>query len=199
MAAGLFLLVAKEPLLAVVGTAIVAMLVALRGDVKHSLTGASSMLLGVVYTFGAWRCALELRGINPHWLMVAVLVNWAGDTTAMYVGKAIGKHKLAPEVSPGKTWEGALGSAVAGTLAAAVYGHYLIPGASLMIVTLTGAAANIAGQFGDLCESAFKRGAGLKDSGNMLPGHGGWLDRIDSTLFSVPATYGVLRLLLPYL
>jgi phosphatidate cytidylyltransferase len=83
---------------------------------------------------------------------------------------------------------------VGGTLVAVIYAWYFLPYESLGIVMLVGAVANIAGQLGDLCESAFKRGAGVKDSGTMLPGHGGWLDRIDSTLFSVPAVYAVLLL-----
>ena len=85
-----------------------------------------------------------------------------------------------------------------GTLAAAIYAHYLIPAAPMAAVLGLAAAANIAGQVGDLCESAFKRGAGVKDSGTMLPGHGGWLDRIDSTLFSVPVVYAGLKFVLRY-
>ena len=128
--------------------------------------------------------------------MIALLVSWAGDTAALYVGRAFGRHKLAPRVSPSKTWEGSIGSVAGGVLAAAIYAHYLIPSAALWAVLAVGAAGNIAGQVGDLCESAFKRGAGMKDSGTTLPGHGGWLDRIDSSLFSIPVVYALLRVLL---
>jgi phosphatidate cytidylyltransferase len=83
-------------------------------------------------------------------------------------------------------------------LAAGIYAHYLIPPAPMGAVLALAAAANVAGQMGDLCESAFKRGAGLKDSGTMLPGHGGWLDRIDSSLFTVPVVYATLVLMLKY-
>jgi len=120
-----------------------------------------------------------LRLINPHWLMIGLLVSWAGDTAALYVGRAFGRHKLAPRVSPSKTWEGSVGSVAGGVLATAIYAHYLIPTVAPWAVLAVGAAGNIAGQVGDLCESAFKRGAGVKDSGTTLPGHGGWLDRID--------------------
>lgn len=190
MAAGLALLFAPDPFLTVALIALVALALALRaGNLAAALPGASALLLGVVYIFGAWRCAAGLREIDPHWLMIALLVSWAGDTAAMYIGKAFGKHKLAPRVSPGKTWEGSAGSVAGGVLAAGVYAHFLIPDEPLLWVLALAAAANIAGQMGDLCESAFKRGADVKDSGTMLPGHGGWLDRIDSTLFSVPVVY----------
>ena len=197
MAAGLILLFAPEPVwVAIVILAGVLMAVELRQvDLRKAMPGAATALLGVIYIFGAWRCALGLRQINPHWLMIALLVSWAGDTAALYVGRAFGRHKLALHVSPSKTWEGAIGSVVGGVLAAAIYAHYLIPAAALWAVLAIAAAGNIAGQVGDLCESAFKRGAGVKDSGTTLPGHGGWLDRIDSSLFSVPIVYALLKLL----
>jgi phosphatidate cytidylyltransferase len=199
MAAGLALLFAPEPFVVAAILALAAMALSLRvRDLATSLTGASAFLLGVFYIFGAWRCAIGLREISPHWLMIALLVSWAGDTAAFYVGRAFGRHKLAPRVSPGKTWEGFAGSVAGGTLAAGIYAHYLMPQAPLGGVLALAAAANIAGQMGDLCESAFKRGAGIKDSGTMLPGHGGWLDRIDSTLFSIPVVYASLVFILRY-
>jgi phosphatidate cytidylyltransferase len=164
-------------------------------DLKDSMASASAFTLGVVYIFGAWRCARELHAISPHWLMFALLVSWAGDTAALYVGKAFGRHKLAPLVSPAKTWEGAAGSLVGGVLAGGLYAHFLLPATPLNIVLPVAAAGNIAGQFGDLCKSAWKRGAGVKDSGTMLPGHGGWLDRIDASLFAVPVVYALLKLM----
>jgi phosphatidate cytidylyltransferase len=195
MAAGLILLLAPEPAIPVlVATAALLMALKLRlDDLSKALPAAAFTVLGLVYIFGAWRCAVGLREINPHWLMLAVLVCWAGDTAAMYVGQSIGRHKLAPAVSPAKTWEGAIASVVGGVLAAAVYAHYLIASPPMPSVLAAAAAANIAGQFGDLCESAWKRGAHVKDSGTWLPGHGGWLDRIDSILFSVPVVYGILK------
>jgi phosphatidate cytidylyltransferase len=198
MAAGLVLLAVPDPSFAVlVGIALVMMLLALRRtDLASALPSAAVGLLGVVYIFGALRCGIGLREINPHWLMVALLVSWAGDTAALYTGRAFGKHSLAPRISPAKTWEGAIGSVCGGVLAAGVYAHYLIAPAPLAMVLGIAAAANIAGQIGDLCESAFKRGAGLKDSGATLPGHGGWLDRMDSSLFSIPVVYGILKLAL---
>jgi phosphatidate cytidylyltransferase len=127
--------------------------------------------------------------------MFALLLSWAGDTAALYIGKAFGRRKLAPRVSPAKTWEGAAGSLVGGVLAGSVYAHFLLTAAPLSMVLLLASAGNIAGQFGDLCKSAWKRGAGVKDSGTMLPGHGGWLDRIDASLFAVPVVYALLTFL----
>ena len=126
--------------------------------------------------------------------MFAMLLSWAGDTFALYIGKPFGKHKLAPVVSPGKSWEGAAGSVGGALLAALLYAHWLLPAVPTLQIVLLAIAGNIAGQMGDLCESALKRGAGVKDSGTLLPGHGGWLDRIDSSLFSVPVVYALLML-----
>jgi phosphatidate cytidylyltransferase len=123
-----------------------------------------------------------------------MLLSWAGDTAALWVGRPFGMHKMAPRVSPGKSWEGAAGSVAGSMLVGGVYAHYLIPQASVVQALGLAAAGNIAGQLGDLCESALKRGAGMKDSGTRLPGHGGWLDRLDSSLFSVPVVYALLKL-----
>ena len=201
LAAGLILLFAPEPVwVVIVILALVLMTLELRQtDLAKAMVSAAAALLGVIYIFGAWRCALALRladpPYGPHWLMIALLVSWAGDTAALYVGRTLGRHKLAPRVSPSKTWEGSIGSVVGGVLTAGIYAHYLIPSVALWVVLAIAAGGNIAGQLGDLCESAFKRGAGVKDSGTTLPGHGGWLDRIDSSLFSIPVVYALLRVL----
>ncbi len=193
-ACGIALLFAPEPVIAIVLIALIAMTLALRSrDLKEALPSASTFVLGVLYIFGAWRCAAGLREINPHWLMLSLLVSWAGDTAAMYAGRSFGKHKLAPHVSPGKTWEGSFGSVAGGLVAALVYAHYLIPSVPGRTVIAVAAVANVAGQAGDLSESALKRGASMKDSGATLPGHGGWLDRIDSTLFAIPVVYAILK------
>jgi phosphatidate cytidylyltransferase len=149
---------------------------------------------------------------GPLYLLFVMLLVWCGDIAAYYVGRAIGKHKLAPRISPGKTWEGAAGS-VAGAL---VLGFVLfrcvnpimsalqrihllrepvtsvasvpqgVSVAPLWTIVLFAICINVAAQLGDLVESAIKRGAGVKDSGTLLPGHGGVLDRIDALLFALP-------------
>jgi phosphatidate cytidylyltransferase len=132
---------------------------------------------------------VELRAISPYWTFFALSLNWAGDIAALYVGRSIGRHKLAPEVSPAKSWEGSIGSTVASVIYGALYFPRLLPSVPLAEALGLTVIANVAGQLGDLCESAIKRGAGVKDSGNLLPGHGGWLDRVDSTLFTLPVVY----------
>jgi phosphatidate cytidylyltransferase len=195
MAAGLVLLLAPNPAVVLVLVALLGMALALRANnLAAALPSAGAFSLGVAYVFGAWRCAADLRAINPHWLLFAMLLSWAGDTAAFYVGRSFGNHKMAPVVSPGKSWEGAAGSVAGAMLVGGFYAHYLIPQAPLAQALILAAAGNIAGQLGDLCESALKRGAGVKDSGTLLPGHGGWLDRIDSSLFSVPTVYALLQL-----
>lgn len=150
-------------------------------------------VFGLLYVFGAWRCGVELHDISPWWLLFASAINWVGDSAAFYVGKNFGRHKLAPNISPGKTWEGTAGSFVFSVTAGVTYLHFLFPIVPAWQAVLLCAIANGAGQLGDLCESAIKRGAGVKDSSNLLPGHGGWLDRVDSSLFSIPVVYWVVK------
>ncbi len=173
--------------------AILAMALALRSrELTDVLPGAAALLLGVLYVFGTLRCAIELRAMQAYWLFFALSLNWVGDIAALYVGKMIGRHKLAPRVSPAKSWEGAAASVLASVVYGAIYLPRLLPAAPLAEALGLTAAANIAGQLGDLCESALKRGAGVKDSGTLLPGHGGWLDRVDSSLFALPVVYFVV-------
>jgi phosphatidate cytidylyltransferase len=173
--------------------AILAMSLALRSRLmSQALPAAAAVLLGVVYVFGSMRYAIELRAISPYWLFFGLSLNWAGDIAAYYVGRTVGRHKLAPEVSPAKSWEGAIASTVASVIYGALYFPRLLPAAPLAAVLGLTVLANVAGQLGDLCESAIKRGAGVKDSGNLLPGHGGWLDRVDSSLFAMPVVYFVV-------
>ena len=150
-------------------------------------------VLGVIYVFGSWRCAVELRAISPWWLLFASGVNWVGDSAAFYVGKNFGRHKLSPIISPGKTWEGAAGSLIFSVIAGVTFLHFMFPLVPGWEAVLLCVVANAAGQVGDLCESAIKRGAGVKDSSNLLPGHGGWLDRVDSSLFSIPVVYWLVK------
>ncbi len=138
---------------------------------------------------------------DGKWLVTFLLcVVWAGDITALFVGRSLGRHKLAPHLSPNKTWEGAAGS-VAGSLAVTgllillsreLVKHDVValafPG-SVVYWLVVAVVVNIAAQIGDLAESALKRSAGVKDSGTLLPGHGGMLDRIDALLLAAPVLW----------
>jgi phosphatidate cytidylyltransferase len=142
---------------------------------------------------------------GPALLLFLMVCVWSGDTAALYVGRAFGKHKLAPRLSPGKTWEGSIASIAGSILIAAlvVYisdtlsarGNTILHISEPLWQTLVLAAiVNIAAQLGDLLESAIKRGAGVKDSGTILPGHGGILDRIDALLLAAPILWFALLL-----
>lgn len=170
--------------------ALLALLLPLRGDdLRRDLNASLALVAGVVYIFGAMKSAYLLGQLNPYWLFFPLVVSWLGDTGAYYVGGRFGKHKLAPRVSPGKSWEGAVASGALSVIFAVLVMPRLIPGLSVSQAALLGIVVNIAGQAGDLAESALKRAAGKKDSGSLLPGHGGMLDRIDSALFAIPVTY----------
>jgi phosphatidate cytidylyltransferase len=195
--AGLLLLLpSSEGLLAAVLCVLLALVLAMRAaDLAHALPRAALFALGLVYIFGCWKFAIPLHASSPHILMCVLLVNWAGDTGAYYVGRAFGRHRMAPRVSPKKSWEGAAASLVVAIASGTAYLMYFLPAMSVVYMVLIAAAANIAGQVGDLAESAIKRGVGVKDSGGILPGHGGFLDRVDGTLFALPAVYLLVRIL----
>ena len=128
-----------------------------------------------------------LRSFSPRAVLFLFLIVWSCDSFAYYTGKNLGRRKLAPRVSPNKTWEGTIGGLVGATLVGAVAGTWgILPELGPMRGALAGALASTAGQIGDLVESMWKRGAGVKDSGVFLPGHGGFYDRIDSLLFAGP-------------
>ncbi len=166
-------------------------------DAATGVASAAGFSLGVLYVFGAWKCGIALHEKSAHWLFFAAALNWAGDVAAYYTGRSLGKHKLAPRVSPNKTVEGSLGGLVASVVFGCVYLPRMGVGVGVMEAGGLALVGAVAGQVGDLCESALKRAAGMKDSGTMLAGHGGWLDRLDSSLFSMPAVYWALLLIAP--
>lgn len=182
--------------IAAVLIALLALTLSLRSpNLATAFPQAAILTLGQLYIFGALRATIPLRAISPYWLVFGLALNWIGDAGAFYVGRKIGKHKLAPRASPGKSWEGAAASVMVSVIFGALFLPRVIPGVSIGEAALLAIAVNIAGQLGDLAESALKRGAGVKDSGTLLPGHGGLLDRLDSSIFALPVLYGILRLL----
>lgn len=138
----------------------------------------------------AWSALVLIHASAPmgnRWLLTALTIVWAADSGAYFAGRALGKHKLAPRISPNKTWEGLFGGLVAGLLAAAFFGW--LAGAQLPQyggLMLVAAITVFASVLGDLFESLLKRQAGAKDSGTLIPGHGGVLDRIDGVLAALP-------------
>jgi len=168
-------------------------------DARPSATAAISLtLLGVVWIGGGIAYLLLLRDI-PHYgrlvVFTVVLTVFADDTAAYFVGRTIGRHKMAPRISPGKSWEGFVGGTLA-AMAMSFFALYQDEGyLSHWEALLLGATVAVAATMGDLFESAIKRDLGVKDSGHVLAGHGGVLDRVDSLLWAGPAAfYAVLAL-----
>ena len=158
------------------------------------LRDAAASLLPVVYIglpLGALAAVRALGGRGPVLLLMIVLV--ISDSAQYYTGRALGRSPLAPGISPKKTREGAIGGLVFGTIAMVVGGRVVFPAASTLILVLAGATISTLGIVGDLFESLLKRSAGVKDSGGLIPGHGGVLDRIDSWLFAAPMYYVFVR------
>jgi phosphatidate cytidylyltransferase len=135
-------------------------------------------------------------GIQPGvaWIYYACAITWLQDTSAYFVGRSFGRHKLAPILSPKKTWEGAAGGMLGAILTGVVGVLLLGLPITLLQGALLGLVGGIVGPLGDLSESLIKRQVGLKDAGNLIPGHGGILDRADSLLFTIPILYYMIRL-----
>ena len=181
-------------LLALVFVACAAPLLA-RIDPRKALGGSSATVFGVLSIALPATAMCSLRALSPRAVLLLLLIVWGCDSFAYYTGRSIGRHKLAPTVSPNKTWEGTIGGLVGATLIGAAGGTWVVlPELGPALGALAGAAASSAGQLGDLVESLWKRGAGVKDSGTFLPGHGGFYDRIDSLLFAGPILAAILFL-----
>jgi phosphatidate cytidylyltransferase len=169
-----------------------------RRPLVESLPAAGISSSGLLLVAFPLSFAVRLHGMpseGPRLLLFALAITWAADTTAYFVGRAIGKHPLAPHISPKKTWEGSIGGIVGSLIIAYAASFFLrVPLAHLLAIAFLG---NIAGQMGDLLESACKRSAGVKDSGSLLPGHGGVLDRIDALILCIPVVWYYLVLVNP--
>ncbi|TXH00571.1 MAG: phosphatidate cytidylyltransferase [Rhodocyclaceae bacterium] len=154
---------------------------------KWSLQGVGGVLVGALVLVPTWLAMVQLRSLGAGGLLGVLAVVWMADIAAYFSGKAFGKHKLAPSISPGKTWEGAIGAGVGvvlyGVLVRLLFGLDLMPWVLWVVALLGVTAVSIVG---DLYESLLKRKAGIKDSSNILPGHGGVLDRIDSLTSTLP-------------
>ena len=185
----------------------------------YPAAAASSFAFAYIAIPMALLVQIRQQPAGAIWTIYTLLAVWAGDIFAYFVGKSLGRHRMSPEISPKKTWEGAVASIVASVIIGTLWiqhapgissallrvglierrdGMWGLEQPSLVPIVLLSAIVNIAAQLGDLVESLIKRGAGVKDSGTILPGHGGMLDRIDAMLFAVPVVwaYGAWRLML---
>lgn len=172
-----------------------------RKDFSKLLTGSGVTFLGVMYVvfLGGFLISIATgfavpAGLSSKLLLFFFVVMFASDIGAFFAGKALGKHKLAPSISPGKTWEGTLGGVAAACGFAALSTYLFFPELVYSASVPMGCAMAIIGGLGDLAESAMKRGAKTKDTANILPGHGGILDRLDSLLMNAPILYYFARL-----
>jgi len=161
-----------------------------RAAIADVLPGIGASAAGLIFVALPFSYLVRLEGQETRGSMLVLFtlaLVWAGDTAAYFVGKSIGRVKMSPALSPKKTWEGAAGN----LLGSLIVGYCFARGLRLGPVPwlVTAALANVAGQVGDLVESAYKRGAGVKDSGALLPGHGGMLDRIDSLILAAPVVW----------
>ncbi|HKU74208.1 MAG TPA: phosphatidate cytidylyltransferase [Pyrinomonadaceae bacterium] len=162
------------------------------------IASAGATILGVLYIplLGSHLVSLRTgfdQTLSAHLLSFFFLVLMGSDSGAYYVGRAFGKHKLAPSISPGKTWEGAIGGVLAALAMAALAHFWFFRELPLKYILPLAVIMTVVGVLGDLAESALKRGAGAKDAANILPGHGGLLDRLDSLLFNAPLIYYFAR------
>jgi phosphatidate cytidylyltransferase len=183
-----------------------------RGDLSTAFPAAMVSVFAFAYVALPLGFLVQIReqASGAFLLLYLLLLVWAGDIFAYFVGRSLGRHLMSPRISPRKTWEGALASLVASLVVGMLLHKYALPISSALLnahlierkdglfalekpplwpILLLSAAINVAAQLGDLVESLIKRGAGVKDSGTLLPGHGGMLDRIDALLFAAPVLW----------
>lgn len=164
-------------------------------DPVSSLSDISPPVVGLVYIPVLCSFQMQIRQIGPEWIMFLFGTVWASDSMAYYIGKGMGKIKLYKEVSPNKTVEGAAGSFLGGAIGALVLKLTIVRQLTISSAVVIGIMIGIISIIGDLVESMFKRDAGVKDSGVIIPGHGGVLDKIDGVLFAGPVLYWILTVM----
>jgi phosphatidate cytidylyltransferase len=184
-----------EPLALPVFTLLVAVVAVLSAPVWRGVPDverSANTLLAIMYVGWLLGFGILLHHTSPlgdELVLLVVGVTWVGETAAYLVGSTMGRHLLAPVVSPRKTVEGAVAQLLASIATGGLLAAWLLPSCGVGVGLAAGALLGVVGQFGDLAESVIKRSAGAKDTGGLIPGHGGVLDRIDSLLFNFPAVY----------
>jgi len=162
-----------------------------RQRVSEALGGLSVSSAALIFLVLPFSAVVRLDGIGivgRKLLLFTLVLVWVGDSAAYFVGRSIGRHRMAPTLSPKKTWEGAAAN-LAGSIIVAIVAQRWLTEVPIRHLIAMAALANIAGKAGDLLESAYKRSAGMKDSGTLLPGHGGMLDRIDALVLAAPVVW----------
>jgi len=164
-------------------------------DIKHSAGETGLFLLGFLYLPLLMSYLVLLREMDHgvKWIFLLLIIVMSGDTAAFYVGSSLGKRKLYPIVSPNKSVEGMIGGLVGSVLGALLASATFFPEITIVDAVAAAFIVGLLGQLGDLFESLLKRSFGVKDSGNIIPGHGGMLDRLDSVLFAAPTLYIYVR------
>ena len=180
-----------------------ALLFILKGRTEGTTSGLSWSLFALFYVAGLFSFLILLRempqrmgldyGIGGLWIVYLLICIWSCDTFAYFIGASLGKHKLSPRVSPNKTVEGFVGGIVGAVATAFLFRHVFFTSAGLEHLLVISVLVGLVGQMGDLAESLLKRDAKLKDISNIIPGHGGILDRFDSLLFVSPVVYYYLK------
>jgi phosphatidate cytidylyltransferase len=176
----------------VVGAAAIALFS--QTPLSQAIGNLSISAAGLLFIALPFSAVVRLHGISvlgPRLLLFPLLLVWAGDMLAYFVGRSLGRIPMAPALSPKKTWEGAMGNMIASLLVGVLFARWMqMDALTLLVIAGLG---NIAGQMGDLIESAYKRGAAVKDSGTIVPGHGGVLDRIDSLILAAPVVWAAYQ------
>ena len=178
---------------------------ALFDNTSNAITNLVFTLVGIIYAVLPFSLLMHIACINQafagvmapynfHYVLGIICLIWISDVSAYLVGSLIGKHKLYERISPGKTWEGTIGATIL-TIACSFLIHHFFPELALKHWVVIAVLVSVFGTIGDLVESMFKRQAGIKDSGKIMPGHGGILDRFDSLLFVAPFVYTYLTLI----
>ncbi len=160
----------------------------LNGPLQEGPQRTAHILTAFIYGHGGLTALMAIRNLDEGgwWVVAALVITWGNDTAAYFFGRFLGKHKLYPEVSPSKSWEGFFGGFVGAIGFMFVQRQFFAPFLTITDCIFLGTCGSLLGPAGDLCESMLKRAYGVKDSGNIIPGHGGMLDRIDALIFNAP-------------
>ncbi len=160
----------------------------LNGPLQEGPQRTAHILTAFIYGHGGLTALMAIRNLDEGgwWVVSALVITWGNDTAAYFFGRFLGKHKLYPEVSPSKSWEGFFGGFVGAIGFMFVQRQFFAPFLTITDCIFLGVCGSLLGPAGDLCESMLKRAYGVKDSGNIIPGHGGMLDRIDALIFNAP-------------